>query len=107
MKIDLEKKKEIISYKQMEDEYENNFMKKLNEWIPKNCNSVHGASFFIAIEQLKRMDWLQFLMDVLDVVEFVVCICFPAAAPFVIIGSLTLQGGVRLYKRLKNYEKIN
>jgi len=95
------------SFKQMEDDYENNFMKKLNEWIPKNCNSVHEAYSSIEAEKLKRMDWLQLLMDGLEVVECVVTFCFPEIAPLVIIANLALQGGVRIYKKLKAHEKID
>ena len=95
------------SYKQMNDDYENNFMKKLNEWIPKNCNSVHEAYSSIEAEKLKRMDWLQLLMDGLEVVECVVTFCFPEIAPLVIIANLALQGGVRIYKKLKAHEKID
>ena len=95
------------SYKQMEDDYENNFMNKLNEWIPKNCNSVHEAYSSIEAEKLKRMDWLQLLMDGLEVVECVVTFCFPEIAPLVIIANLALQGGVRIYKKLKAHEKID
>ena len=95
------------SYKQMNDDYENNFMKKLNEWIPKNCNSVYDAFFSIEAEKLKRIDWLQLLMNGLDIVECVVCLCFPASAHIVVIANVTLKGGVRIYKRLKAHEKIN
>ena len=95
------------SYKKMKDDYENNFMKKLNEWIPKDCNSVYDAFFSIEAQKLKRIDWLQLLMNGLDVVECVVCLCFPAAAPFVVIANLALQGGVRIYKKLKAHEKID
>jgi len=95
------------SYNQMEDDYEKNFMQKLNVWIPKNCNSVHEAHSSIENEKFKRIDWLQLLMDGLQVVEFVVTICFPEIAPLVVIANLALQGGVRIYKKLKAHEKID
>ena len=95
------------SYKQINDDYENNFMKKLNEWIPKDCNFVYDTFFSIETEKLKRIDCLQLLMNGLDVVECVVCLCFPAVAPFVIVANLALQGGVRIYKKLKAHEKID
>jgi hypothetical protein len=46
-------------------------------------------------------------MDGLEIVECVVTFCFPEIAPLVIIANLALQGGVRIYKKLKANEKID
>jgi len=91
----------------MEKEYNSNFMEKLNQWIPQNCNSVIDAKNNIAAEKLRRIDWLGLLMKGLQVVEAVVTICFPEIAPFIAIANLVLSGGVRIYKKLKKHEKIN
>ena len=39
------------NYEKMEKEYNSNFMEKLNQWIPQNCNSVIDAKNSIAAEK--------------------------------------------------------
>ena len=95
------------SYEQMENEYRNKFLNVLNEWIPTNCNSVQEAKKCITAESLRRVDWWDVLMKGLEVVEAVVCICFPEVAPIIAIGNIILSGGVRIYKKLQNHEQIN
>ena len=99
--------KSYNNYQEMEDDYNKNFMEKLNKWIPSNCNSVWEAKDAIAAEKLRRVDWLGLLMNGLKIVEAVVTICFPEIAPFVAIANLVLSGGVRIYKKLQNHEEIN
>ena len=99
--------KNYNSYEQMEEEYNKNFMEKLNEWIPSNCKSVIDAKNAIFQEKLRRVDWFKLLMDGLQVVEAVVTICFPEIAPVIIILNIALTGGERIYKKLMNHENIN
>ena len=95
------------SYEQMENDYKNKFLNILNDWIPENCKSEIEAQKAISAECLRRVDWGDILMKGLEVVGTVVSICFPQVAPLITIASIVLEGGVRIYKKLKNHEEIN
>lgn len=95
------------SYAEMENEFRNKFLNVLNEWIPSNCKSVREAQKAISAECLRRVEWWDVFMKGLEIVEAVVCICFPEVAPIIMIADIYLKGGVRIYKKLKNNEEIN
>ena len=43
----------------------------------------------------------------LDIASLIICVCFPQFAPIVTIANIIIQNGSRIYKKLKNREKIN
>ena len=95
------------SYEKMESDYNNNFLKKLNDWIPQNCNSIEEANKIISKKCKQKIDWGEVLVAGLNILELVTVICFPEIAPIIAIANIVLQGGLRVYKKLQKKEKIN
>ena len=59
------------SYQQMEDEYNNTFMRQLTTWISKDCTSIKEAFISINKEASKRIDWLEVILIGLDIAEVI------------------------------------
>ena len=59
------------SYQQMEDEYNNTFMRQLTTWISKDCISIKEAFISINKEASKRIDWLEVILIGLDIAEVI------------------------------------
>ena len=95
------------TYAIMEKEFDKKFMKKLNFWIPEKCNSLNEAISNITKELQKKIDMGEILLAGLDIASLIISVCFPQFAPIVTIENIVIQNGRRIYKKLKNREKIN
>ena len=95
------------SYNQMEHDYYEKFMNVLTVWIPTHCKSVKEAQDAIGAEKFRRIDWLDVLLNGLQIAGTVLSIVFPQVAPVIAIADIILSGGVRIYKKLSNNEPIN
>ena len=75
-------------------------MKKLNFWIPEKCNSLNEAISNITKELQKKIDIGEILLAGLNIASLIICV-------IVTIANIVIQNGSRIYKKLKNREKIN
>ncbi len=95
------------SYNDMQNDFNENFLKKINIWIPQNCKSIKEASDIISEKFKKKFDLGEILIAGLNILELVVTVCFPEIAPIIAVANIVIQGGLRVYKKLQNKEKIN
>ena len=95
----------LDSYANFDDcerEYDS-FLKELNVWVPKSSNTLDKQFMYFAGEILKRVDWGEVaIIGGITVTAGVISVCFPPAAPCVMIASGALmEGGTDVYKQLK------
>ena len=95
------------TYAIMEKKFDKKFMKKLNFWIPEKCNSLNEAISHITKELQKKINMGEILLAGLNIASLIISVYFPQFAPIVTIENIVIQNGRRIYKKLKNREKIN
>lgn len=90
------------------DKYER-FVKKLNKWFdPKNGKTANGAIWHIRKKLINEMDLELVIICGIEITSFVFSVAFPKAAPTIrLLSGALLDGGLEIYHKLHNNEKIN
>ena len=91
------------SYQQMEDEYNNTFMRQLTTWISKDCTSIKEAFISINKEASKRIDWLEVILIGLDIAEVIASF----GAREISIGIAVLKNGIFVLNQLLKGQPVD
>lgn len=94
------------SYEEMEEEYENEFMKQLTTWIPEDCKSLEDANSSIDKERFKRIDWEEVALHALNIAEIVASLICPGG-PMVRLGIPCVKSIITIIINLINNKPIN
>ena len=99
-------KDNYFSYEEMEEEYENEFMKQLTTWIPEDCKSLQDANLSIGRERFKRIDWQEVALHGLNIAEIVASLVCPGG-PMIRLGISSVNSIIAIIIKLVNGKPIN
>ena len=94
------------SYTEMEEEYENEFMKQLTTWIPEDCKSLQDANSSIGRERFKRIDWQEVALHALNIGEIFASLVCPGG-PMIRLGISSVKSIITIIIKLLNGTPIN